>query len=53
MHAFAVSGGIFYALRNAASQPEREAHWREQADKLERKFTTEHGSHYSYFLERK
>ena len=48
-HARAVEDGIFRCLLNAASDPAREAGWRAQADKLEQKFTTGHGRHYSYF----
>lgn len=52
-HANAVESAVFQCLMNAASDPVREAHWRGRADVLEQKFTTEHGRHYSYFLERR
>lgn len=48
-HAKAVESAVFQSLCNAAD-PEREAYWRAHADKLESKFTTEHGRHYSHFL---
>jgi len=46
----AVEGAIWQCLQNAMNHPEREDYWRRQADLLERKFTTECGCHYSYFL---
>ena len=46
----AVESAVFGALMNASLELEREDYWRAHADKLERKFTTEHGRHYSYFL---
>ena len=49
-HARAVESAVFQSLSNA-SDAAREDYWRAHADKLERKFTTEHGRHYSYFLE--
>lgn len=49
-HAKAVESAIFQCLLNAGLRPESEDHWRNKADVLERKFTTEHGRHYSYAL---
>ena len=43
----AVESAIFQSLLNAQAQPERENFWRSHADKLESKFTTDHGMHYS------
>jgi len=47
----AVADSIFSCLLNAEREPEREGYWRAQADKLEQKFTSEHGRHYSYHVE--
>jgi hypothetical protein len=49
-HARAVDRAIWMSLANAISQPGREEYWRAHADKLETKFTTDHGKHYSMFL---
>lgn len=49
-HARAVESAVMQSLSNASLHPERENHWREHADKLERKFTTDHGQHYSHFI---
>lgn len=49
-HAKAVESAVFASLMNIYHQPEREDYWRNHADLLERKFTTEHGRHYSLFL---
>lgn len=49
-HAKSVESAIFTCLMNAGDSPEREDYWRSRADLLERKFTTEHGKHYSLFL---
>lgn len=49
-HARAVEFSVFSSLCSAQREPEREEYWRTHADKLERKFTTAHGRHYSYFL---
>ena len=49
-HAKAVDSVIWMSLANAITKPEREEYWRSHADKLERKFTTGHGKHYSLFL---
>ena len=46
-HALVVESAIFQSLLNAQAQPERENYWRGHADKLEGKFTTDHGMHYS------
>lgn len=46
-HAKAVASAVFQSLMNAMANPEREDYWRKHADKLEAKFTTEHGRHYS------
>jgi hypothetical protein len=51
-HAKAVESSVFQSLCNAFVEAERGQFWRDHADKLERKFTTAHGRHYSYFLER-
>lgn len=51
LHAKAVSNAIFSCLINAQNNPDDEKKWRSQADKLEQKFTTDYGKHYSYFLE--
>lgn len=50
-HAKAVEQSIRRSLMNAMNDPTRETYWRAHADKLETKFTTAHGRHYSYFLE--
>lgn len=50
LHAQAVSSAILQSLLNAAKEPEREEYWRKHADKLEKKFTTQYGKHYSDFL---
>lgn len=47
-----VEDAVFQCLLNAQSQPDKEEMWRKQADKLEQKFTTQHGWHYSHFTER-
>ena len=52
MKAKAVESAVFQALVNSAD-PVRERYWINHADMLERKFTNEHGRHYSYFTERK
>lgn len=49
-HAKAVESAVFQSLSNAGLHPDREDYWRGHADKLERKFTTAHGRHYSHFL---
>lgn len=49
-HAKAVESAVFTCLMNASVNPEREDYWRNHADLLEKKFTTEHSRHYSYFL---
>ena len=49
-HAKAVEHAVFQSLCNS-SDPSREQYWLDHADKLERKFATGHGAHYSYFLE--
>lgn len=46
-HARAVESAVFNALHNIILQPEREDYWRSFADKIEQKFTTAHGKHYS------
>ncbi len=51
MLARAVESAVFGCLCNAANDREREAYWRAQADKIESKFTTQHGRHYSYFTQ--
>lgn len=51
-HAKAVEHAVFRALCNAKVDPEREDYWRNHADKLERKFITEHGSHIYEFTKR-
>jgi hypothetical protein len=48
----AVESAIFQCLMNAQAGPENEELCRKQADKLESKFTTQHGRHYSYFINR-
>lgn len=45
----AVCKGVFGALLCAMNNKEDEDRWRKHADKLEHKFTTEYGRHYSYF----
>lgn len=45
----ATESAVFQCLMNASTQPEREDHWRAHADRLERKFTSDFGRHYSYF----
>ena len=50
MLAQAVESAVFTSLMNAMHQPERADYWHAHADKLERKFTTQHGTHYSHFL---
>lgn len=52
MLALAVESAIFQSLLNAAANPEREEWWRKHADKLESKFTSEQGMHYSLALKR-
>lgn len=47
-----VEDAIFSSLLCAQREPEREAYWRAHADKLETKFTTDYGRHYSYFTGR-
>ncbi len=49
-HAKAVESAIMTCLANIYENPDREDYWRSHADLLERKFTTEHGKHYSLFL---
>lgn len=49
LKARAVEDAVFRCLLNASRQPHREEYWRRQADLLEKKFTGEHGRHYSYF----
>lgn len=49
--AYALSSTIFTCLVNAENRPEEQEKWFSQADKLERKFTTDFGKHYSYYLE--
>jgi hypothetical protein len=49
-HARAVESSIFQCLMNALNDPSRETYWRNKADTLEQKFTTEHGRHYSDFI---
>lgn len=51
MLARAVQSAVFQCLCNAAADPGREGYWRAKADTLERKFTNEHGRHYSLLLE--
>lgn len=46
----AVAESVYQALWNALREPERDEYWREYADRMERKFTTEYGRHYSFFL---
>jgi hypothetical protein len=50
--ASAVENSVMSALFNAAREPEREKYWRDYADKMELKFTNQHGRHYSYFISR-
>lgn len=50
LHALSVESAIFQSLLNAQANPEREAYWRSHADRLEKKFATEHGRHYSLFI---
>jgi hypothetical protein len=50
MHARAVESAIWQCLQNAWDDREKEDHWRRHADRLEHKFTTDYGRHYSYFL---
>lgn len=52
LHARAVESAIMQSLRAAQAEPAREEFWRAHADKLEKKFTTEYGRHYSHFLAR-
>lgn len=50
-----VEHGIFECLMRAwerRESPDEEWKWRAQADKLERKFTTDYGRHYSHFIRR-
>lgn len=47
------AGAIWTSLANAKIDSSREEYWRSHADKLEHKFTTEYGRHYSYFLPKK
>ncbi len=44
-----VAKGVFSALLNAERDTERESYWRDHAEKLERKFTTDYGQHYAHF----
>ena len=46
-HAKAVESAVFQSVMNAMHNPEREAHWFAHADRLESKFITDHGQHYS------
>lgn len=48
----AVEDAVFGSLLCAMRDQEREQYWRSHADKLERKFTTEHGEHYSRVIEK-
>ncbi len=50
MLAHAVHDAIYASLLNAQANPDREEYWRAHADKLEKKFTTQHGRHYSEYL---
>ena len=45
----AVESAVFASLLNAERDPQRADYWRAHADKLESKFTTDYGRHYSYF----
>jgi len=49
-HARAVESAIFMCVVNAATDPDRQEHWWAHADKLESKFKTTHGRHYSELL---
>lgn len=51
-HARAVESAVFQALQNACAHPEREGYWRAHADRLERKFITEHGAHMYEFTKK-
>lgn len=46
----ALESSIMNCLFNITLQPEREEYWRNQADRLEQKFSNDFGRHYSYFL---
>lgn len=43
---------IITCMINGSLRPGEEDMWRRRADVLERKFTTEYGRHYSYFIKR-
>ena len=47
MHAIAVESAVFQCLLNAEASGDENSHWFLQADKLETKFKTGHGQHYS------
>lgn len=49
LKALAVESAIFQALRNAENDRSWERYWRNHADMLEQKFTTDHKRHYSHF----
>lgn len=46
----AVESAVFSSLLNAERDPDRADYWFNHADKLEGKFKTQHGKHYSEFL---
>lgn len=48
--ASAISDSVFQSLLNAFTYPERADYWFAHADKLDSKFKTQYGHHYSYFL---
>jgi hypothetical protein len=50
LKASAVQSAVFQCLVNAGNDPDNEKRWRNHADLLERKFTTDHGKHYSLVL---
>lgn len=46
----AVDNAVFQSLLNAQANPSEEEKWFKHADKLEKKFKTEHGVHYFFVL---
>ena len=48
----ALESSIIQCLMNAGLYPDKENFWRQKADDMERKFTTDFGRHYSYFINR-
>lgn len=48
----ALESSILSCLMNASLDPGREDHWRGQADRMEQKFTTDFGRHYSHYIKR-